>query len=582
MTPSDPCITESERLATLHALRILDTPSEPVFDALVRAAALVARRPISLLSLVDASRTWFKANVGLDGATEAPREYAFCQHVVNSGRVFEVADTREDPRFAANPLVTGQPNIRAYTGVPIDLDDGTVLGALCVMASEPGSLSAEQVGILQHLGHAAGLAIAQRAELVRQREAAESESAHARHLEKELRASEAFLHRTGRVAGVGGWELDLESSTVRWSEQICRIHEVAAGYQPSLDEAVSYYAPEARQLLAEAIGAAVEKNLPWDMELPMVTARGRPIWVRAVGALEREGDVPVKLSGALQDITDRRRAMQALETSERRFRKLFQYSLGLICTHDLEGIVLAVNPAAAASIGYGIGDILGRSLGDFMRPERRPYLALYLERIRSQRIDAGMFELVAPDGSLRYWRYQNVLDTDAEDPYVLGHAQDVTAQKSYEKTLLDWSTRDALTHAMNRRYLAGFEAEQTDDMRWACVAVDIDHFKQVNDTHGHQRGDELLLAVADILRGACVPGDVVVRMGGDEFIVILRDPRRVDEALAHVARAQAGTGVSLSMGVALREAGASVDDVIAEADRALYAGRTHSRREARH
>jgi len=290
----------------------------------------------------------------------------------------------------------------------------------------------------------------------------------------------------------------------------------------------------------------------------------------------------VKLSGALQDITDRRRAMEAVESSERRFRKLFQYSLGLICTHDLDGIVLAVNPAAAASIGYGMGEILGRSLGDFMRPERRPYLDLYLVRIREQRIDAGMFELVAHDGSVRYWRYQNVLDSDADDPYVLGHAQDVTAQKNYEKTLLDWSTRDALTHAMNRRYLAEFEAAQTADMDWACIAVDIDHFKQVNDTHGHQRGDELLVAVADILRGACLSGDVVVRMGGDEFIVILRDPRRLDQSVAHIARAQAAAGVSLSMGTAVRQASAAIDEVIAEADRALYAGRAHSRRGARH
>lgn len=582
MTSSDTRTLESERLATLHALRILDTPAEPVFDELVRAAALLARRPISLLTLIDASRQWFKANSGLEGVTELPREYAFCQHVVQTRHVLEVTDASHDARFATNPLVTGQPNIRAYTGVPIRLDDGTVLGALCVIDSEPGRLSAEQVRILEHLGHAAGLAITQRAELIRQREAAESESAHARHLEKELRASEAFLHRTGRVAGVGGWELDLATSTVRWSEQTCRIHELPEGYQPTLDEAVGYYAPEARPILAEAIGSAMEKRQPWDMELPMVTARGRPIWVRAVGALELEDDVPVKLSGALQDITDRRRAMEALEASERRFRKLFQYSLGLICTHDLDGIVLAVNPAAAASVGYGVGDILGRSLGDFMRPERRAHLATYLERIRAQRIDAGMFELVAQDGSIRYWRYQNVLDTDADEPYVLGHAQDVTAQKHYEKTLLDWSTRDALTHAMNRRYLAEFEAAQTHDMRWACVAVDIDHFKQVNDTHGHQRGDELLVAVADLLRGACVAGDVVVRMGGDEFIVILRDPARLDAAVAQIALAQAEAGVSLSMGTAVRQAGAGIDEVIAEADRALYAGRSHSRRETRH
>jgi diguanylate cyclase (GGDEF)-like protein/PAS domain S-box-containing protein len=562
----------------------MDTPPEPVFDELVRAAAEVARRPISLMSLVDASRQWFKANVGLEGITETPREYAFCQHVVQTRQVLQVPDAQADARFADNPLVTGAPNFRAYTGVPILLEDGTALGALCVIDDEPGKLSPEQVTVLQHLGRAAGLALAQRAELISQREAAREEAAHARAstehamaLEKELRASEQFMHRTGRIAGVGGWEVDLETSTVRWSEQACRIHEVSPGYQPTLDEALAYYAPEARPLLVEAIKLALERRLPWDLELPMVTATGRPIWVRAIGAVELDDGVPVKLSGAMQDITDRRRAMAALEASERRFRKLFQYSLGLICTHDLDGILLAVNPAAAASLGYGMAEMMGRSLADFMRPERRPGLAVYLGRIEERRIDVGMLELVASDGTLRYWRYQNVLDVDAEEPYVLGHAQDVTEQQNYEKTLLEWSTKDPLTHAMNRRYLADLQAEQPAAARWACIAIDVDHFKQVNDTYGHQRGDELLVAVAGLLRGACGPDDVVIRMGGDEFVVVVREPGRLEPVMARIATGQLAIGVSLSMGAAVREDGQSIDAVIACADQRLYARRSHSR-----
>lgn len=575
---------ESRRLAVLDSLRVMDTAPEPVFDELVRAAAEVARRPISLMSLVDASRQWFKANVGLEGMTETPREYAFCQHVVQTRQVLQVPDAQADARFADNPLVTGAPNFRAYTGVPILLEDGTALGALCVIDDAPGKLSPAQVTVLQHLGRAAGLALAQRAELIGQREAARDEAAHARAstehamgLEKELRASEQFMHRTGRMAGVGGWELDLETSTVRWSEQACRIHEVSPGYQPTLDEALSYYAPEARPLLVEAIKLALDRRLPWDLELPMVTATGRPIWVRAIGAVELDDGVPVKLSGAVQDITDRRRAMAALEASERRFRKLFQYSLGLICTHDLDGILLAVNAAAAASLGYGMAEMMGRSLADFMRPERRPGLAVYLGRIEERRIDVGMLELVASDGTLRYWRYQNVLDVDAEEPYVLGHAQDVTEQQNYEKTLLEWSTKDALTHAMNRRYLAELQAQQHAAARWACIAIDVDHFKQVNDTYGHQRGDELLVAVAGLLRDACGPDDVVIRVGGDEFVVVVREPERLEPVMARIATGQRAIGVSLSMGAAVREDSQSIDAVIARADQQLYARRSHSR-----
>jgi len=582
-------IDEQTRLARLRHLRVLDTAPEGMFDALVQAAAAIAGMPMSMLTLIDENRQWFKANVGLPGVTETPREYAFCQHVVASSQPLEVLDARTDDRFATNPLVTGMPGVRAYAGFPLQTPDGLTLGALCVIDREARQLAPNQLDALAHLAEAASVALERRLELLEQREAAESEASEARRLtavsqalEADLRESQQFLQRTGRVAGIGGWELDLGSWTLRWTEQTFAIHDLPSGQVPRLDSALDFYPPDARVILQQAVDAAIERGTPWDLELPLVTAKGRRIWVRTVGALEREHGRPVRLAGAIQDVNDRRRAMESLQSSERRFRQIFELSLGLICTHDFSGVILSVNPAAAASLGFDISAMLGRNLCDFMMPARRPAFEGYLSRIREHGIDRGLLELIASDGSLRYWRYQNAVEEDLDEPYVLGHAQDVTEQYRYEQLLVEWSTKDALTKAFNRRYLQKLEQQVAQGRAWACLVIDLNHFKTINDTFGHQRGDEILVATVALLHRCVTDRDAVVRLGGDEFLVVIDDPARLDDVRATVEEEAAIAAIALSIGGTRSEPGEPVDTVIARADRELYAGREDRRHVTTH
>jgi diguanylate cyclase (GGDEF)-like protein/PAS domain S-box-containing protein len=123
--------------------------------------------------------------------------------------------------------------------------------------------------------------------------------------EEELRKSELFLDRTGRMAGVGGWEVDLVTGAVVWSRETRRIHGVDADYVPDLPTAFQFYPPEARQTIEAAVRGAMTEGTPWDMELPFVRADGRRIWVRAVGSAEFASGAPVRLVGAFQDISDK-------------------------------------------------------------------------------------------------------------------------------------------------------------------------------------------------------------------------------------------------------------------------------------
>lgn len=145
---------ESQRLAALRNLAILDTPTEERFDRITRLAAVLGGVPMATITLIDEHRQWFKSAVGLT-SRESSRELAFCAHVVSSSQPVVVTDTLLDDRFADNPLVTGEPRIRAYCGFPVFHPDGSCLGTLCMIDLRPRHFSE---ATLRRFGDLAALA----------------------------------------------------------------------------------------------------------------------------------------------------------------------------------------------------------------------------------------------------------------------------------------------------------------------------------------------------------------------------------------------------------------------------------------
>jgi GAF domain-containing protein len=142
---------EADRLQTLRAYKILDTKPEERFDELTRLAALICGVPISLISLIDTDRQWFKSKFGLD-LQQTPRAQAFCTHAIMQPELFVVPDATKDERFANNTLVTGDPYIRFYAGEPLAARDGHVLGTLCVIDRKPHTLTNAQKEALKIVG----------------------------------------------------------------------------------------------------------------------------------------------------------------------------------------------------------------------------------------------------------------------------------------------------------------------------------------------------------------------------------------------------------------------------------------------
>ncbi|ANJ68045.1 diguanylate cyclase [Halothiobacillus diazotrophicus] len=141
---------ERLRLDTLRSLNLLDTPPEERFDRLARLARRLFNVPISLVSLVDSDRQWFKSSMGLE-VRETPREVSFCGHALLDDDVMVVHDALADDRFVDNPLVADDPYIRFYAGCPLSALNGSKLGTLCIIDHEPRRFDAEDRALLQDL-----------------------------------------------------------------------------------------------------------------------------------------------------------------------------------------------------------------------------------------------------------------------------------------------------------------------------------------------------------------------------------------------------------------------------------------------
>ena len=144
---------ETERLSLLKSYNILDTSPESDYDDITKLASEICGMPISLITLIDEKRQWFKSKVGMDpGST--PREYAFCAHSLNNPTVpLVINDATKDDRFYDNPLVTGDPNVVFYAGVPLVAKDGLALGSLCVIDNAPNEISESKLEALRVLSN---------------------------------------------------------------------------------------------------------------------------------------------------------------------------------------------------------------------------------------------------------------------------------------------------------------------------------------------------------------------------------------------------------------------------------------------
>ena len=514
---------EAASLAALHALQVLDSVPEAEFDALVRVASLVCGTPISLISLVDTDRQWFKANLGLPGVVQTSRDVAFCAHAVLGSELFEVTDASRDPRFADNPLVTGEPDIRFYAGAPVILKDNSRIGTLCVIDRQPRRLTAIQREVLQHLA----LAVSQ---LLEGRLAART----AQRAVQNLALSEQRYRVLSEDLPLGVFHTDAQGSCTytnpRWQE----IYGLSAAQSLGDGWAATLH-PQDRSAVYANWQLAAQEQVEFSMGFRVLQPSGlvREVHSRAAATRDAAGEITGYV-GSVEDVTQARHIAAQLAEQHELLRVTLQSIGDAVITTDAAGKVNWLNPVAERMTGWLAGQAQGRAVEQVFHivheetrePGRNPVAACLAEgQIMSL---ASHTLLISRDGD-EYGIEDSASPIRNAQGEVLGAVlvfHDVTEQRRLSGEMSYRATHDALTGLVNR---AEFETRlrrvlhraQEDRSEHALLFVDLDQFKLVNDACGHGVGDQLLQQVSKLLTDSVRARDTLARLGGDEFAVIL-------------------------------------------------------------
>jgi diguanylate cyclase (GGDEF)-like protein/PAS domain S-box-containing protein len=304
---------EAERLRVLDALQLIDTAPESHFDAVCRTAADLFSVPIVLISLMAEDRQWFKAKYGLalEGTSRAD---AFCAWTLASGEILVVRDARLDPRFVANPLVTGEPGIRFYAGAPLAVGAGLPVGTICLIDTVPRRFTRKQAARLRDLAEivVAHLKLHE-ARLASERALQDRRRADALLAAREdrIREAERLQAMAEQVACVGHWRIDAATRTIRWSDGVARIFGRALDNRTlSLDAHLSLYLPEdgakVGQLMAAALsGSAGTEGETFQHRSRLTRPDGEIRFLSVRGAVEHDAAGRVTgLFGVCMDVTD--------------------------------------------------------------------------------------------------------------------------------------------------------------------------------------------------------------------------------------------------------------------------------------
>jgi PAS domain S-box-containing protein len=420
---------EAQRLAALQSLHILDTPPEERFDRITRLAQRLFDVPIALISLVDASRQWFKSRAGLDVA-QTPREISFCGHAILGHGAFVVQDARVDPRFSDNPLVTGEPAIRFYAGWPLADPAGHRLGALCLVDRRPRQLSEADLQVLRDLASLA------------ERELTNRELLEAL---TRLRASEERYALAVRGTSDGLWDRNLLTNTEYWSPRFRELVGYHESELPSTFESfVSLLHPDDMERVALATRWHLERRDPYDIEYRLRTKSGSYRWFRSRGqAVWNEAGRPVRMAGAITDITDRKSAEEELRATKKLLRSILDHTPAVVYAKDLNGRYLFVNRRYEQVFGRTNEETVGRS-DDELFPGQD--IAVYRAHDREVLATLKAIEYEEPvvqEG--RPHTYLSVkfplLDSSGQPFGVCGVSTDITDRKEAEEELRELTDR---------------------------------------------------------------------------------------------------------------------------------------------
>ncbi|SMP76532.1 PAS domain S-box-containing protein/diguanylate cyclase (GGDEF) domain-containing protein [Desulfonatronum zhilinae] len=356
-----------------------------------------------------------------------------------------------------------------------------------------------------------------------------------RRAEANFRRSDRLLNMTQRLAKVGGWEWDVDRESLDWTEETYRIHGFSPDEQLSsrqwLEKCLSCYAPRDRETLRTAFTRCVEQGQPFDLELPFTSADGRRLCIRATAeAVHRHGRV-AKVLGTIMDITRQKANQRQFEQISSEYERVFQSTqdaMFLIRVDEgPEFRFIRNNQSHQERTGLSLDVLRDTTPQELLGPEIGDELEANYRRCMQAGKPISYEERLALPGGERLWHTTlTPVHENGKVTFIVGSAQDITQRKKAEEKLRILSITDELTTLWNRRHFMSVIRQETQRAKryglpLTLLMLDIDYFKQVNDDHGHDVGDQVLREFAMSLKKHFREVDIPARLGGEEFAVLL-------------------------------------------------------------
>jgi diguanylate cyclase (GGDEF)-like protein/PAS domain S-box-containing protein len=631
--------TEQRRLRALARYDVLDTPPEEAFETILQIAVRLFQMPIVLITLVAETHQWFKACYGLD-IRQTSRDVSFCTHAILGSEVMVVEDATRDPRFVENPLVTGEPFIRFYAGAPLRTPDGYNLGTLCIIDRTPkADFNIEQRETLQRLADL----VMDEFELRHKAYELQAQIAFQRHVESELLENQQELKLLeAAVANTSESIIITEASPIdEPGPRIVYVNDAftkATGYSAS--EAIGrsprfLQGDKTDRSELRRIRDALKTQSPVHAEIINYRKDGSEFHVGMHLAPVKDHLGNVSHFVAIQSDITQRKQQELLSEYRREIFELIamQATLANIMTR-LITLFEMNNPGLMVAVHYRRADHLALahapSLPECFRgnfnhlPFDAPGTDIY-------RLVHGREMLVITDIlSHRQWRRYHraaretaiqscwsqpiineanhvcgaisILSKEVREPTVqeydllieVSHLASIAmSQRRLLAQLEHQALYDTVTGLGNRKYMRDRLQQRlitvTQPQKFAVVVLDIDNFRDINDSFGRAVGDTLLHNVATRLKTLLAPHDVLTRLHGDEFGLILgfTDQSELESILRAIEQSLSQTfvtrdsliDITVSMGISLYpDDGQTADELLMFADGALHATKAGGKR----
>lgn len=518
---------ERERLLALQECDVLDTPREPLFDSLTQLAAQVCEAPIALVSLIDAQRQWFKSNHGLFDMRQTARDIAFCAHTILGDQLLEVPDARRDVRFMNNPLVTHEPKVRFYAGVPLRDARGFALGALCVMDYRPRTLSDTQRQALESL---ARLSVA----LLEQRRG-----------ERKLRDSEERFQAAARATNDVVWDWDLNTNIVWRSETFAQIVGTDVSTGPFEAWMIRIHPADSERVLAGLNSARDGDGRFWSEEYRLRVRGGKHMHVYDRGTIIRDSSgKAIRMVGCMVDFTARREAEQQALVREQRQKLIADLGQRALADPDADALMDNAVRLVSEALGFEYCRVLELAQGGSSLLSRAAVGVAPDTADTGSRVAAVISGPQGPYGLLEV-RSASAGKVNTEVTNFVQNVANIVgtalARRRADEQLAYAAQFDILTGLPNRQLFRDRTSQviaraMRKSRPIAVVVLNLDGFKLINNGHGHATGDRVLSQVAERLISCVSAYDTVSRLGADEFAIALANIDRIEEIAPVVQR----------------------------------------------